>query len=75
MDYRYTNETDATANINITLGNLDTLIEILAPIAEDDTHDQRYRAANLNRELTEVRTRLIKQAHGYLQARADFLNK
>jgi len=75
MDYRYSNETDVTANINITLGSLDTLIEILAPIVKDETHDQRYRAADLNRELTEIRTRLIKQTHGYLQARVDFINK
>jgi hypothetical protein len=73
MNYRYSNELDTTASIDVSLHDLDRLIDILEPIAKDDTHDQRYRAADLNRALTEIRTRLIKQTHGYLQARADAL--
>ena len=73
MNYRYSNELDTTASIDVSLHDLDRLIDILEPIATDDTHDQRYRAADLNRALTEIRTRLIKQTHGYLQARADAL--
>lgn len=75
MNYRYSNELDTTASVDITLHDLDRLIDILKPIAADDMHEQRYRAADLNRGLEEIRTRLIKQTHGYLTARADFLNK
>jgi hypothetical protein len=73
MNYRYSNELDVTASIDITLGEIDTLVNMLEPIAADEDHDHRYRAADMARKLKDIRTRLIKQTHGYLQARADAL--
>jgi hypothetical protein len=73
MDYRYSNELDVTARIDVTLGDLDTLLDMLEPIATDNDHDHRYRATDMARKLKDIRTRLIKQTHGYLQARADAL--
>jgi hypothetical protein len=71
MKYSYSNELDVTATVEVSLRDLDKLIDILRPIAVDDAHRQRYSAADLARALEEVRTRLIQQTRGYMTARDD----
>lgn len=72
MKYSYSNELDVTATVEISLRDLDRVIDILKPIALDDDHSHRYRAADLNRAFEEVRTRLIQQTRGYMAARDDY---
>jgi hypothetical protein len=72
MKYNYSNELDVTATVEVSLRDLDRLIDILVPVAEDDDHTHRYRAADLTRALKDIRARLISQTHGYMTARADF---
>ena len=72
MKYNYSNELDVTASVEVSLRDLDRLIDILVPVAEDDDHSHRYRAADLTRALKDIRARLINEAHGYMTARADF---
>jgi hypothetical protein len=71
MKYNYSNELDVTASIDITLRDLDRLVDILAQVAEDDDHSHRYRAADLTRALKDIRARLITQTHSYMYARAE----
>lgn len=71
MKYSYSNELDVTATVEISLRDLDRVIDILKPIALDDDHSHRYRAADLARAFGEVRTRLIRQTRGYMVARDD----
>ena len=72
MNYSYSNELDVTATVEISLRDLDRVIDILKPIALDDDHSHRYRAADLNRAFENVRTRLIQQTRGYMTARDDY---
>jgi hypothetical protein len=76
MNYSYSNELDVTATIEISLRDLDRVIDILKPVALDDDHSHRYRAADLNRAFENVRTRLItrliQQTRGYMTARDDY---
>ena len=69
MDYRYTSEADMPVNVNITLNEIQTLLDILGPIAKSEDHEERYRAASLWAQLTEIQKRSVKQANqhiGYL---------
>lgn len=71
MKYSYSNQLDVTATVDISLRDLDKLIDILRPIAVDDDHRQRYSAADLSRALEEARTRLIQETRGYMAMRDD----
>lgn len=75
MKYNYSNELDVTATVEVSLRDLDRLIDILVPVAEDDDHAHRYRAADLTRALKDIRARLIDQTQGYMTARADYTGK
>ena len=72
MNYSYSNEHDVTATVEISLRDLDRVIDILKPIALDDDHSHRYRAADLNRAFENVRKRLIQQTCDYMTARDDY---
>jgi hypothetical protein len=47
MDYRYTDEDTLAVAVTITLAELDDSHRILNPIANEDDHEQRYRACGL----------------------------
>ena len=72
MNYSYSNELDVTATVEISLRDLDRVIDILKPVALDEDHSHRHRAADLNRAFENVRTRLIQQTRGYMTARDDY---
>ena len=55
MKYKYTFEEDTPITVEITFGEVDTLIQVLDPIARDDTHEHRRRASVLVRELKGIR--------------------
>ena len=69
MEYRFAREEMIAANVTVTLGDLDTLIDILEPIAQDNSHDMRYRAADMRRQLADVRKRLVAKSSRYLTSR------
>jgi hypothetical protein len=50
MAYLYTNEETLTVAIMISLQEMDTVIRILDPIADDEKHAVRHRASDLNRK-------------------------
>jgi hypothetical protein len=50
-----------TVSVEMSLRDLDRLIDILVPVAEDDDHSHRYRAADLTRALKDIRARLINR--------------
>lgn len=67
MDYRYTNEGAITAHMHITLDEMDALIEVLEPIAKDDTHSHRHRASSLLVEIKDARAKTIESAASWLE--------
>lgn len=73
MKYRFAREEMLAANVTITLGDLDTLVDILEPIAQDNSHDMRYRAADVRRQLADIRKQLVTQSRDYLTSRAKNL--
>lgn len=62
MDYRYTNEGSMTANLNITLDEMDKLIELLEPITKDEGHAHRCSAGRLLVGIKDARAETIKTA-------------
>jgi hypothetical protein len=75
MDYRYTDEDTLAVAVTITLAELDTVIRILNPIANEDGHEQRYRASDLNRKFEDIRTTMLKSAAETISYRVSALNK
>jgi hypothetical protein len=75
MDYRYTDEDTLAVAVTITLAELDTVIRILNPIANEDGHEQRYRASDLNRKFEDIRTTMLKSAAETINYRVSALNK
>ena len=75
MEYRYTNEGAVTATLNVTLDEMGHLIEVLKPIAEDDTHSHRHRASSLLGELEEARAKTIESAASWLEHLRSTLKK
>ncbi len=55
MEYKYTLEHDMPINITITLHDVNSLIEMLEPIAKDDGHSSRWMASRLVRELRQIK--------------------
>jgi hypothetical protein len=75
MDYRYTDEDALAVAITVTLREMDQLIAILGPIAEDREHTARGRAADLNRKLADLRKRAITSAIETLTYQASKFNE
>ena len=75
MDYRYTDEDTLAVAVTITLAELDSVLRILEPIANEDGHDQRYRAKDLNRKFEDIRTTMLKSAAETIGYRVSALNK
>ena len=73
MEYRYTNEESITTSLNITLGEVDALIELLQPIAEDDSNKERRKASWLLAGLTDVRAKTIENAASWIGYRKTTL--
>jgi hypothetical protein len=51
------------------------VIRILNPIANEDGHEQRYRASDLNRKFEDIRTTMLKSAAETISYRVSALNK
>jgi hypothetical protein len=75
MAYLYTNEETLTVAVMISLEELDTVIRILDPIAEDDKHAVRHRASDLNRKFKDIRMHTVRSAIESLQHRVNDLSK
>jgi putative N-acetylmannosamine-6-phosphate epimerase len=55
MKYNYTLEHDLPISITVTLHDVEKLIAMLEPIAEDATNSHRYKASELCRNLKDIR--------------------
>jgi hypothetical protein len=75
MAYLYTNEETLTVAVMISLEELDTVIRILDPVADDEKHAVRHRASDLNRKFKDIRMQTVRSAIECLQHRVNDLSK
>ena len=73
MDYRYTEEDDMSVAINITLRDIDHLVNILEPVSKDTEHKSRWRAQELHDKLADTRKKMLVSALESLQYKLDAL--
>ena len=73
MDYRYTEEDDMSVAINITLRDIDHLVNILKPVSKDTEHKSRWRAQKLHDKLADIRKKMLASALESLQYKLDAL--
>lgn len=66
MKYTYTLEHDLPISITVTLHDVEKLIEMLKPIAEDTTNSHRYKASELCRNLKDIRKSALSTASSQL---------
>jgi hypothetical protein len=71
MEYKYTLEHDMPINVTVTLNDVDSLIELLEPMAKDDGHSSRWKASRLVRELRQIKRSALSSASNQLRYEYD----
>jgi hypothetical protein len=66
MNYNYTLEHDLPISITVTLHDIEKLLEMLKPIAEDTTSGYRWKASELCRNLKDIRKSALSTASSQL---------
>lgn len=75
MKYKYAFEEDIPLTVEITFGEVDNLIKLLDPIARDDTHEHRWKASTLVKELKGIRLSGLSSALASMNFKHDALTK
>jgi len=75
MKYSYTNEDAVTATVDISLWDLDSMLNILEPVTQDLEHNMRYRAIDLHTNLLDIRKQMVESAIESLKYKADRFDK
>jgi len=66
MNYKYTLEMELPISVNLTLQDVESLLKLLDPIAEDNEHAQRWEASRMRRELKEIRRSALNSSSSQL---------
>ena len=75
MKYSYTNEDAVTATVDISLWDLDSMLNILEPVTQDLEHKMRHRASDLHANLLDIRKQMVESAIESLKYKADRFDK
>lgn len=67
MEYKYSLEHEMPINVTVTLNDVDSLIEMLEPMAKDDGHASRWKASRLVRELRQIKLAALSSASNQLR--------
>jgi hypothetical protein len=75
MEYKYTLEHEMPINVTVTLNDIDSLVEMLEPMAKDDGHSSRWKASRLVRELRQIKRSALSSASMQLKYEYDKIVK
>jgi len=67
MQYNFTDTGSIPVTMTLTVSDLERLVRILDPIAKDDSHPNRYRAADIVRQARDAHESTRKALVTYVQ--------
>ena len=67
MEYKYTLETEMPINVTVTINDIDSLIDMLEPMAKDDGHSSRWKASRLVSELRQIKRSALSSSSAQLR--------